>query len=81
MPKNGMSSTRYTANRIGHSVIEDNYRATDGFKNMQMKKLAHKKHSELAQNNVNTGSRPQTQGEIFTSGVKRVNSFQSSQRK
>ena len=53
MPK----STRYTANRINHSVIEDNYRATDGFtKNLQIKNLAQKKLIEINTNQF--GSRP-----------------------
>lgn len=52
----GVSQTRYTGsgaatatNRIGHkSVLEDNYRATDGFKQMAAnKKFANKKMSEL----------------------------------
>ena len=53
--------------------MEENYRQTDGFKNMQMKNISKKKHSDLPDGN--TGSRPQTQGNMF--GVKRVQSFGS----
>lgn len=51
-----MSSTRYTANRIGQSALEDNYRATDGFKNMTRNNFVSKKNSEL----VSVQHRPQT---------------------
>ena len=57
---------------------EDNYRATDGFKNMQMKKLAQKKQSELLNGLVN---RPATQENNVLSGGKRQSSFQPATRK
>ena len=36
----GMNSTRYTTNRIGQSALEGSLRATDGFRNMNMKKIS-----------------------------------------